>query len=695
MPGSFSLGLDIGGTFTDFVLLNDASGDVIVHKHLTSYPDASAGVLAGLDELLGEHRLTFADIRMIVHSTTLVTNAIIERKGAITGLLASEGFPNILDLGREQRYDVYDLFLEYPAPLVPPTLRAEITERTTRDGAVLTAADPTQVVAQTRALIEQGAESVAICFLHAYKNPENEHIAAAAVREAFPSLSLSLSADVAPLVGEWERTSTTAADAYVRPIVDRYLARIEAELRARGFAGQIYITLSNGGTGSIAIAKQYPIRLLESGPAAGVLAAVFYGSLTGHADVLAFDMGGTTAKACLVEGGTPFVSERMEIARVHRFKRGSGLPITVPALELIEIGAGGGSIARKDDLGLLKVGPRSAGADPGPACYGLGGQDPTVTDANLLLGYYDPNYFVGGRMRLHTEASERAVVALGESLGLSVTETAWGIHQLVNENMAAAARIHVIERGRDPRTFSLVAFGGGGPCHAMGVAQILGAREVIIPLAAGTTSALGSLAAPFSFDLLRSQVMPLARADWNGVNTLFAEIEAQGRMLLQGAGADAETIRVERTADMRMLGQLHEIRVPLPDGLLGPNAITAITENFYVTYRRQYRYANREIGLEFVNWHLRAIAHVPHVEIKAYEETAETAEVARKDARPAYFAQAHAYLDCPVYDRYRLRPGMTMAGPAIVEERESTTVLRPGDYATVDRFLNLGVRVGT
>lgn len=690
MPGSFSLGLDIGGTFTDFVLLNDGTGDVIIHKYLTSYPDASAGVLAGLDELLGEHAISLTDIRVIVHSTTLVTNAIIEQKGATAGLIATEGFPNVLDLGREQRYDAYDLFLEYPKPLVPPTLRAEVRERTTRDGIILTQPESDQIVERTRALIAAGVDSLAVALLHSYANPENEQVVATVIRDAFPALPLSLSSEVAPIIGEWERTSTTVADAYVRPIVDRYLAHLETELRARGFAGHIYITLSSGGTGSIAMAKQYPIRLLESGPAAGVLAAVFYGGLTEHQDVLAFDMGGTTAKACLVEGGTPFVAASFEVARVHRFKRGSGLPIAVPALELIEIGAGGGSIARKDELGVLKVGPLSAGADPGPACYGLGGNDATVTDANLVLGYYDPAYFVGGRMQLYRAQAEQAIAALGTAIGLTITETAWGIHTLVNENMAAAARIHVIERGRDPRMFAIIAFGGGGPCHGTSMAHILGAKEVIIPLAAGTTSALGSLAAPFSFELSRSRVMALAKADWAMVNAAFGEMEAQGRHLLRDAGAQDADICYVRSADMRMLGQLHAVRVTLPDGALSDAASETIRESFYMTYLRQYRYANREIGLEFVNWNVRAIARVPQVEIRAHDTSAErSAGSAKKGMRPAYFAAPHDYVDTPVYDRYRLVPGMSVSGPAIIEERESTSVLRPGDCATVDRFLNL------
>ena len=534
----YRVGVDIGGTFTDLVLVDGETGRVRLYKCLTTPKDPSTGALEGLEELLRAAGLGFADLGSLVHGTTLVTNAIIERAGSPLGLLTTRGFQDILEMGTEQRYDIYDLFLRFPDPLVPRALRREVDGRLDRDGRVVAAIDLNQVRREVAGLARAGVEALAVCFLHAYRNPAHERAVAQLVHREFPGLAVSLSSEVVPELREYERCVTTAANAYVQPLMARYVAKLEAALVDRGFGGQFYLIQSSGGMATPATARRFPIRLLESGPAGGALVTAFFGRQVGLADVLAFDMGGTTAKACLVQGGRPDVAPAMEAARVHRFKRGSGLPIKAPVIDMIEIGAGGGSIAHVDALGLLKVGPRSAGADPGPACYGLGGREPTVSDANLLLGYLDPGFFLGGRMRLDRAAAEAAVDALAGRVGLDPVATAWGVYEIVCENMAAAARVHIVEKGRDPRRYAMVGFGGAGPAHAARVARILGIGEVIVPPASGAASALGFLVAPMSFEFVSSLPGRLAELDLAAVNRAPRRARGAGaRAPRRGRGA--------------------------------------------------------------------------------------------------------------------------------------------------------------
>src|SRR5271169_222160 len=451
----YRIGLDIGGTFTDFILVDDTTGAVRLHKCLTTPRDPSLGALAGLMELTADAGLSLADIGDLVHGTTLVTNAIIERRGAKVGLLTTKGFRDILEMGIEQRYDIYDLFLEFPEPLVPRALRREIDERVTRDGTVLRPLDLAEVRAEIATLANAGVEAIAVSFLNSYRNPAHEQAVAELAAREFPEIAVSLSAAVVPELREYERTTTTVANAFVQPLMDRYIAQIEAELRRRGFAGRFYLMQSAGGLASPEMARRFPIRLLESGPAGGGLATALFGRSAGKDNVISFDMGGTTAKACLVQDCHIDVASMMEAARVHRFKRGSGLPIKAPVIDMIEIGAGGGSIAMIDEVGLLKVGPQSAGADPGPACYGKGGSEPTVTDANLVLGYLDPENFLGGTMRLDADAARRVVGRLGDRLGLSLEAAAEGVLTIVNANMANAISSRTAQKGLDPRCFVL------------------------------------------------------------------------------------------------------------------------------------------------------------------------------------------------------------------------------------------------
>jgi N-methylhydantoinase A/oxoprolinase/acetone carboxylase beta subunit/N-methylhydantoinase B/oxoprolinase/acetone carboxylase alpha subunit len=688
----YRVGVDIGGTFTDFVLVDGETGRVRLHKCLTTPKDPSAGALEGLEELLRSAGLGFADLGALVHGTTLVTNAIIERNGSPLGLLTTRGFQDILEMGTEQRYDIYDLFLRFPDPLVPRAFRREVDERLDRDGRVVMPIDLGQVRHEVAELARSGAEALAVCFLHAYRNPAHERAVADLVRREFPALAVSLSSEVVPELREYERCATTAANAYVQPLMGRYVAKLEAALAERGFAGRFYLIQSSGGMMPPATARRFPIRLLESGPAGGALVTAFFGRQVGHDDVLAFDMGGTTAKACLVQGGRPDVAPAMEAARVHRFKRGSGLPIKAPVIDMIEIGAGGGSIAHVDSLGLLKVGPRSAGADPGPACYGLGGKEPTVTDANLLLGYLDPGFFLGGRMRLERPAAEAAVATLAQRLGLDPVATAWGVYEIVCENMAAAARVHIVEKGRDPRRYAMVAFGGAGPAHAARVARILGIGEVIVPPASGAAAALGFLVAPISFEFVTSLPGVLGELDLGAVNRLLADLEGQGRALLSEAGVAAADVTVTRRAEMRLLGQVHDIAVPLPAGPLRPEDLPAIQAAFAAEYARLYTHVYTGTVIQAINWRVLTAGAAPTVDV-AGQDGVTPRPTARKGDRPAYFPEATGFVSTPVYDRYALTRGATLIGPAIVEERESTTVVPPGDRLDVDARGNLRIRI--
>ncbi len=690
-----ALSVDIGGTFTDFSLLNLDTHEVMVHKVLTNPEAPAQALMHGASELLRTAGIGFDRIQVLVHSTTLVTNAIIERKGAKIALLTTKGFRDILEMGREQIYDMHDLHAQFPEPIVPRHLRAEISERINRDGEVFQAPDTAEVESVVQQLVEQGIEALAICLLHAYKNPDNEKAVSEQIRARFPDLILSLSSQVAPIINEYERTSTTVADGYVKPLVSRYLHSLERDLAEAGYAGRLLVMHSAGGVMDEDMANQHPVRMLESGPAAGALAASFYSDLMGLPDLISLDMGGTTAKTCVIENCQPAVANHIEVARVHRFKVGSGLPIVIPVLDLIEIGSGGGSIAWVDSLGLLKVGPQSASASPGPACYALGGTEPTVTDANLVLGYLNAGYFLGGRMALSLEAAERAVTQLAERLGMSLPETAWGIYSVVTENMAAAARIHIIERNKDPRNYALMAFGGAGPLHACEVARILGVRRVITPLAAGVLSATGCLTAPLSFEAVRSLPALLKATAWDSVNTIYTEMETWGRKRLQEAGVMPHQVTCVRSADMRLVGQIHEINVPVPMDDLRSSQIVDIEDRFHATYQSRYARKNLNLPIEVQNWRLLVKGPRPPVQLRQVPITDDTdTQVALKGTRQAFFRAVGDFLDCPVYDRYRLPPGCHLQGPAIIEEQESTAVIGPQDQASIDRWLNLIIEVG-
>ncbi|EIM30769.1 hydantoinase B/oxoprolinase family protein [Microvirga lotononidis] len=688
----YRIGFDIGGTFTDFVLSDARSGDIRLYKCLTTPEDPSIGALEGLNAITQDAGLTLSDIGEIVHGTTLVTNAVIERKGARLGLITTQGFGDLLEMGTEQRYDIYDLFLTYPEPFVERRNRLEVTERIDRDGSIVTDLDESEVRRAARSLRERGVEAVAICFLHSYRNPAHEQAAARIVREEMPEAAVSVSSEVVAELWEYQRCVTTCANAYVQPLMNGYLTRLEHELDQRGFSGTLRLMHSAGGLVSPATARAFPIRLLESGPAGGALATALFGERAGKKDVIAFDMGGTTAKACLIEDGRAEIAPMLEAGRVHRFKKGSGLPIKAPVIDMIEIGAGGGSIAAIDEVGLLRVGPHSAGADPGPACYGRGGTKPTVTDANLVLGYYDPGFFLGGKMSLDKSAAEDAMRSVADPLGLSAAEAAWGIHKVVVESMADAARVYLVEKGKDPRNYAMVGFGGAGPAHAAEVARTLGVRELIIPPASGAASALGFLVAPLSFEQVRSLPVRLSEGlDAVALNRTLDELESHGRELLAEAGISGAAVTVERSADMRLVGQMHEITVPLPGGRIDEASLPEIHAAFAKAYTARYTSLYPGAQVEAVNFRVRCTGPAPDLQVR--DATGDAQGRKQKGTRQACFGDGAGFVDAAVYDRYALASGDRIAGPAIIEEREATTIVPPGDHVTVDEVGNLRIAI--
>ncbi len=679
---SVLLAVDIGGTFTDLVALDIDSGRIAVEKLLTSYPDPSLAVLEGVRGLLERAGLAPSEIRYVVHGTTLITNTLIERKGAKTALLATAGFRDAVEIGNEGRYDMYDLALRKPAPLAERRLRFDVPERMLANGRVHLPLDEDRLRQICAKLPAESVEAVAICFLHAYTNPAHELAALDIVAASLPGVAISASHQVAPGMREYPRASTTIANAYVQPVTGRYLERVEAGLQSSGVSAPLNIMLSSGGTTTVAASRDFPIRLVESGPAGGALAGVHWGRLLGQTDVLAFDMGGTTAKAALTRAGELAISHQSEVAHVHRFKRGSGLPLMVPMIEMIEIGAGGGSIARLNALGLPAVGPESAGSAPGPAAYGAGGLQPTVTDADLLLGYLNPDYFAGGDIPLDGAAAQASFTELSAALDLPLERTAWGVHQLVNENMAAAARVHAAERGLEIRRYCMVATGGAGPVHACGVANGLGIRRIIIPPMAGVASAFGFLTAPIAFDFTRSYVSRLDELDLGELNRILAELERDGRRIVEAAGVAAADISVGLNIDMRYVGQGYEVRVPFVMDRLTGRHISDMRQVFEAEYRAFYGQLADGVPIEAVNWRILISGPQPQVAnaVFAEKQAANDRPVA---CRPVSFAPDQAPVETPVFRREQLGASWSAAGPLIIEEAASTTVVRPGWSAQV------------
>ena len=678
MKAFYRFGFDIGGTFTDFTLVNQATGEVLVDKCLTSPHDPEQAVLAGIKKLAARSSDFLAATTEAIHATTLLTNVAIERNGAKTGLITTKGFRDIIQIAREVRYDLYDLFIRFPPPLVPRRLRIGVAERILADGAVRTPLDETELREAYRFFRKEGVEAIGICFFHAYRNPAHERRAAEIAAEEIPAAAVSLSHVVHPEPKEYERTSTTVLDAYVKPVAANYLDDLACGLSDSGYRRQLYIMLSNGGTATVDTAKRYPVRMLESGPAAGVEAAAHYGRILGISKLLSLDMGGTTAKLCFIKNGKAARTRTFEVDRVNRFKSGSGIPIAIPVYDLLEIGAGGGSIARVNDLGLLQVGPRSAGSDPGPVCYAMQGTEPTVTDADLILGFLNADYFLGGEMKLNAELARTAIDRFAaKPASLSVTQAAWGIHNLVNETMASAARVYISDKAQAPQNLTLICFGGAGPVHGVELARKLGCGRVVIPPYPGLTSSFGLLTAPVAFEQSTAVGELIGNIGLDELERRFQAMESEAEALLPEG---AETI-YERSLDMRHSGQdvPLEIAIERPFGMRDPRE--RWTSQFFALYEELYGRVDDDNPIEIASIRVRVgrSSEPPTIKIPLADRAQGPAA-----CRPVFSPASGGMENVPVYKRVQLAIGQRISGPAIIEERESTTVIGSGDVATVD-----------
>lgn len=693
---SYRIGIDIGGTFTDFAMVNDRSGEVTLEKTLTTPQDPSIAVLEGIVKLLASGKVPITQVVSIVHGSTLVTNAVIERKGAPTGMLVTKGFGDVLDIALERRYDLYDLRLRFPEPLVPRSCRIEIDERMREDGVSIQTPDLSKVEHVVRDLVlVHNIRAIAVCFLHSYCNPEHERVVANFIRRRFPDVFVSSSADILPFIREYERWTTTVINAFVQPKVDSYLSRIQDGLSRLGFKGSFYIMTSSGGTFTTDMARRYPVRMLESGPAAGAFMAAYHGVTLGIRDLLSFDMGGTTAKGAIVRGGILHKKYELEVARVHEFKAGSGLPVRIPTVDMIEIGAGGGGIAELDERGVIRVGPRSAGADPGPACYGRGGESATLTDANLILGYLDPKYFLGGTMKLDLTASVEAIDSgLSKQLEIDSERAAWGIHETINEDVARAFRVHASDIGFDYRNSSMVAFGGSGPAHAARIARKLRIPRVVLPSGSGVMSAIGMLVAPVTYQLAKTNPVLAADLTRDQFTQYFRTIQQEAESILVAAGIAPKDITVERHLDMRYKGQGYEIEVALPASQDIGDLLDQLPQLFAESYEQVFSLSYLNEPIEILHWKVDLSGPAPSFDSCWSMRMRDTKRVSQKGMRRAYFPEAGGFIDCPIYDRYALAAGVVIQGPAIIEERESTCVLGVGDHGEVDNFGNLLVEIG-
>ena len=676
------LGVDIGGTFTDVAL--EVGDRRYTAKGLTTARAPEAGVLAIVRAIIGEAGIKPGDVQLIIHGTTLATNALIERKGAKTALVTTEGFRDILEIRHENRFEQYDVNIDLPPPLVPRRLRLPVRERIDAQGNVLVPLDEASVTRALDLIAAQNIESLAIGFLHSFTNPEHEQRVGEAVARRLPNVAVSLSSDVSPEMREYERFSTACANAYLQPLIGSYLDKLARELEQSGFRCPMLLMTSGGGITTVETAIRFPVRLVESGPAGGAIFAACIARQHGLDHVVSFDMGGTTAKICFIDQGRPQTARAFEVARVYRFTKGSGLPLRIPVIEMVEIGAGGGSIAAIDSLGRIAVGPQSAGSEPGPVCYGRGGSEPTVTDADLVLGRIDPATFSGGKMRLDVSAAQGAVAErIGAKLDLGAEHAALGISEMVDENMANAARVHAIESGKDVRPRTLIAFGGAAPLHAARVAEKLGISRVLIPANAGVGSAVGLLRAPVAYEVVRGRLMRLSSFEPENANRLLADMRAEAEAIVR-RGAGAVPLAERRAAFMRYRGQGHEIAVELPVRAFNSADRAAITALFEDAYRRLYSRPIPGVDIEILSW-------VVTVSAPAQGELASVMPVRASEAqtharRPLFDPQAGEFQNVPFYWRGDLTAGAKIAGPAVIAEDDTSTVVSPLFEAQVDKF---------
>jgi N-methylhydantoinase A len=672
------LAVDIGGTFTDLCL--EWNGKLTSVKVLTTPRAPEEGVLGGMTEILKQTQIKPADLGLVIHGTTLATNAIIERKGARTALVVTEGFRDSIEIAFEHRFEQYDIFMRKPPPLVARDLRFGIPERMDGRGNVLIPLDEAAVRTLAPKLKSAGIEAIAVGYMHAYLDGKHERRTRDILAEVLPGVSISLSSEVSPEIREYERWSTAVANAYVQPVMDRYLGRLDEALRAQGFTCPLFMITSGGGLAALETARKFPIRLVESGPAGGAILAAALARQCGLDKVLSFDMGGTTAKICLIDNGEPQHSRTFEVARQYRFLKGSGLPLRIPVIEMVEIGAGGGSIASVDSLSRVHVGPESAGAEPGPASYGRGGTEPTVTDADVVLGRIDPAYFAGGSIKLSSDKAGIAVdKAVGTKLGLKRLDAAFGVSEIVEENMANAARVHAVERGKELQDRTMIAFGGAAPIHAARLAEKLGIRRVMVPSGAGVGSAVGFLMAPVAYEVVRSRYVQLDddKFDPAYVNALFAEMRAEAEAVVKAGAPEARLVET-RTCDMRYRGQGHEITVDLPAGPFDKASRDKLIKLYEDGYAKTFGRTIPGLSVEIMNWTLRLAAEQAAV-AKAPPQPADVASKAR-GSRPVYDPADQDMKDVSVYHRADLVIGSFVPGPAVIAEDETTTIV-PKNFA--------------
>lgn len=690
----FRLGVDIGGTFTDAVLLSEATGETRIAKVPSTPADPSAGFLHAVDRILAAGGTDPAEVSYLVHGTTVATNSLIEGKTPRTAFITTAGFRDLLEIGRQVRPSLYDVHFEKPRPLVPRNLCFEVRERLDSQGSELEPVDEARVHEIARKLAEEEVVSVAVCFLHAYLNPAHEQRVGELLRAHNRELIVSLSSEVCPEFREYFRATTTIINACVRPVLSRYLKGIERRLRGREMHAELLIMQSSGGVLTFEMGAEKPVYMVESGPAAGVIVSNHIAGALGYPNAISFDMGGTTAKVGLILDGQPNITKEYEVGSQAApgvgQARASGYPIRTPVIDLVEIGAGGGSIAWVDSGGILRVGPESAGADPGPICYGKGGEEPTITDANLVLGRLNPEFFLGGEMDLRTAAAREGIIRkCAEPMGMDTVACANGIVEIANAAMTNALRIMTVQRGYDPRDLIMVAFGGAGPLHANRLCAEMQIGRLIVLPSPGTASALGLLVTDLKHDFSRTRIMQEGHEDIDEINRIFALMEAEGRVALLREGLSAESIGFERRIEMRYSGQSHELAVDCPLGNLTAAELRTVRDRFHVEHDRSYGHGYPGEATELVNFRLSALGSIRKPEPREIASSVGPASEARKGARPVYFGAAVEFLTTPVYDRGRLAAGHRFEGPAVIEEMDATTLVQPGFEVEVDRFANL------
>ncbi len=681
-PVPVRLGVDIGGTFTDVAL--EVGDRRYTAKGLTTSRAPEEGVLAILRAIIGEAAIQPGAVQLIIHGTTLATNALIERKGAKTALLTTEGFRDVIEIRHENRFEQYDVNIDLPPPLVPRRLRLPVRERIDAQGNVLVPLDTGSVDRAVDALLEQQIEAVAVGLLHSFTNADHERRIGEALVRRMPGVAVTLSSDVSPEMREYERFSTACANAYLQPLIGSYITRLEQELNRAGFRCPILLMTSGGGITTTDTAVRFPVRLVESGPAGGAIFAACIARQHGLDQVVSFDMGGTTAKICFIDGARPQTARSFEVARMYRFVKGSGLPLRIPVIEMVEIGAGGGSIASVDALGRIAVGPRSAGSEPGPVCYRRGGSEPTVTDADVALGRIDPDTFSGGKIALDKAGAEKAIKSrVGDKLNLAGEHAALGISEVVDENMASAARVHGIESGKDLRPRTLIAFGGAAPLHAARVAEKIGVSRVLIPANASVGSAVGLLRAPVAYEIVRGRLMRLSTFDSAAANRLLADMRAEAEAIVR-QGAPHAALSEQRSAFMRYRGQGHEISVQLPVRDFTAADKGAIKDWFEDAYRRLYSRPIPGVEIEILSWVMSVGAPAEGALAVAVETQSSMPKP--KSRRPVFDPACGEFLDVPIYWRSDLAPGARIAGPAVIAEDDTSTVVSPAFDAQIDRF---------